>query len=246
MPSMQGPPGAALFLPAWRPLALAFAIAASGCTSVPKAPATAPGAPAGTDWHAVALPGKRATEYRLEQKDGRTALAARADSSASMWRRHVARASDALGDVEFSWWVQAVPLEADVTQADRGDAAARVIFAFAGDTSRLSPRNQLLFDLARALTGEPPPFATLIYVWDAKAPVGSVIVHPRSDRVRKIVVESGTAGLRQWRSYRRNLAADYRLAFGEVPGALQAMAVMTDGDNTRSQLATWYGEIKLD
>jgi hypothetical protein len=121
-----------------------------------------------------------------------------------------------------------------------------VLFAFGGDASRLSARNQLLFDLAQALTGEPPPFATLMYVWDAKAPVGSVIVNPRSDRVRKIVVASGMAGLRQWQSYRRNLAADYRLAFGEAPGALQAMAVMTDGDNTHSQLATWYGEIRLD
>jgi hypothetical protein len=26
---------------------------------------------------------------------------------------------------------------------------------------------------------------------------------------------------------------------------LQAMALMTDGDNTRSQLATWYGDITL-
>ena len=101
------------------------------------------------------------------------------------------------------------------------------------------------FDLAEALTGEPPPFATLVYVWDARAPVGSVIVNPRSDRIRKIVVESGTSGLRQWRSYRRNLVADFQLAFGEAPGNLQAMAMMTDGDNTQSQLATWYGEISL-
>jgi hypothetical protein len=72
-----------------------------------------------------------------------------------------------------------------------------------------------------------------------------VIVHPRTDRIRKIVVESGTSNLRTWRSYRRNLAADFRLAFGEAPGALEAMAMMTDGDNTQSQLVTWYGEITL-
>jgi hypothetical protein len=139
--------------------------------------------------------------------------------------------------------VQAVPVNADVSQAEHDDAAARVMFSFAGDTGRLSARTLMLFDLALALTGEAPPFATLMYVWDAKAPVGSVIIHPRSDRIRKIVVESGTSGLRTWRSYRRDLAADFRLAFGEAPGALQALALMTDGDNTQSQLATWYGEI---
>jgi hypothetical protein len=193
----------------------------------------------------VPLPGKRQTEYRAERKEGRAAIVARADRSASMWRRHVARASDALGDVEFSWWAQALPARADVSQAEHGDATARVMFAFSGDASRLSARNRMLFELAQTLTGEPPPFATLTYVWDATAPVGTVIVHPRSDRIRKIVVESGASGLRQWRSYRRNLAADYRLAFGEAPGPLQAMAVMTDGDNTQSQLDTWYGDITL-
>lgn len=191
------------------------------------------------------MPGKRPTAYRNEQHEGRSALAARADGSASMWRRRVARASDAIGDVEFSWWVQSVPALADVSDADRSDAAARVLFAFGGDTRKLSARNQMLFELAHALTGEAPPFATLVYVWDATAPVGSVIVHPRTDRIRKIVVETGENGVRQWRHYRRNLAADYRLAFGDAPGALQAVAVMTDGDNTHSQLNTWYGEIEF-
>jgi hypothetical protein len=75
--------------------------------------------------------------------------------------------------------------------------------------------------------------------------VGSVVVHPRSDRVRKIVVESGRAHLRRWRHYKRSLAADYKLAFGEAPGPLLAVAVMTDGDNTRSRLLTRYRDIRV-
>jgi Protein of unknown function (DUF3047) len=166
----------------------------------------------------------------------------RADGAA--WHA-VARPPEAVGAVEFSWWVQAVPARGDVSDVDHEDAAARVVFAFAGDTRRLSARNQMQFDLAHALTGELPPFATLMYVWDARLPVGSVIVNPRSDRIRKIVVESGESGLRRWRNYRRHLGEDFRLAFGETPGALEAMAVMTDGDNTGSALETWYGEITL-
>jgi hypothetical protein len=218
---------------------LGFALALGGCATPPVAPALP------SEWAAVLLPGKRATEYRSERKDGRLAVAAIAGGSASMWRRPALRAAEAIGEVEFSWWVQAIPNQADVSRADRDDAAARVIFSFDGDLARLSARNQMLFDLARTLTGEAPPFATLMYVWDANAPVGSVIMHPRTDRIRKIVVESGTGGLRTWRSYRRDLLADYRLAFGEAPGALQALALMTDGDNTQSQLATWYGDIVL-
>jgi Protein of unknown function (DUF3047) len=37
--------------------------------------------------------------------------------------------------------------------------------------------------------------------------------------------------------------ADYQLAFGEAPGPLLAVAVMTDGDNTRSRLTTRYRNI---
>ena len=119
------------------------------------------------------------------------------------------------------------------------------MFAFGGDTSRLPMRTRALFELAEALTGERPPYATLMYVWDAQAPVGSVIVNPRSDRIRKIVVDSGPAELRRWRQHRRNLAADFRLAFGEEPGALASIAVMTDSDNTRSRAASWYGPVEL-
>jgi hypothetical protein len=207
------------------------------CTTAPPEPPFADG------WHDVPLPGKRRTVYRWEvEREGRV-LVAQADNSASMYRKRVNRPADALRDVEFSWWAQSLPEGGDVSDADASDAAARVLFAFGGDHSRLSARNQLMFDLARALTGEAPPFATLAYVWDTAAPVGRVITHPRSDRVRKIVVESGRGGLQQWKRYRRTLAPDYKLAFGEAPGPLLAVAVMTDGDNTRSQLSTRYRDI---
>jgi hypothetical protein len=205
--------------------------------------ATAPPTADAQGWHDVPLPGKRKTDYRWEtQPEGRV-LVARADHSASMYRKRLGLGADALADVEFSWWVQTLPDGGDVSTTDATDAAARVLFAFGGDVARLSPRNQTMFELARTLTGEAPPYATLAYVWDIGAPVGKVVVHPRSDRMRKIVVESGRDGLRQWRRYRRTLAADYRLAFGEAPGPLLAVAVMTDGDNTRSRLHTRYRDI---
>jgi len=221
----------------------------AGCAAPPVAPpgvdADSPPAPARDGWHAVALPGKEATRYRWTHKDGRVALAALSESSASMYRQHVQRPPDTLGDVSFSWWVQDLVAGGSVADAAREDAPARVMFAFGGDTSRLPMRTRALFELAEALTGERPPYATLMYVWDAQAPVGSVIVNPRSDRIRKIVVDSGPAELRRWRQHRRNLAADFRLAFGEEPGALASIAVMTDSDNTRSRAASWYGPVEL-
>jgi hypothetical protein len=220
---------------------LAGAVAAS----LMSACSTPPALPTAEDWHDVPLPGKRRTNYRWELTPQGRELVARADGTASMYRKRLPKPSDALREVEFSWWVDALPEGGDVSSADASDAAARVLFAFGGDHARLSVRNQLSFELARTLTGEAPPFATLAYVWDTSAPVERVVTHPRSDRVRKIVVESGPGALRQWKRYRRTLADDFKLAFGEAPGPLLAIAVMTDGDNTRSQLTTRYRDISL-
>ena len=42
--------------------------------------------------------------------------------------------------------------------------------------------------LAEVLTGEEPPYATLMYVWCNKREPGTVIHSPRTDRIRKIVL----------------------------------------------------------
>ena len=222
----------------------------AACANTAVAPPTPPPDPPPTplhqaEWQAVPLPGKTATQYRWEYKDGRHAIAAISDGSASMFRRSVSRPSQDVGAVTFSWWVQEKPHQASVANVDREDAAARVLFGFSGDISKLPLRTRVMFELAEALTGEKPPYATLMYVWDASAPVGSVIVNPRSDRIRKIVVDSGPAELQRWREHRRDLAADFRLAFGEEPGALSSIAVMTDSDNTRSGARSWYGPVEL-
>lgn len=216
---------------------LAFLLALVGCASVPNAQRAG--------WHHVSLPGKEATRYAWETKDGRSAVFAQSDRSASMWRLRLEREPLHLGQVSFSWWVQDLIAEGNVADVRREDSPARVLFAFDGDIGRLAPRTRAMFDLAEALTGERPPYATLMYVWDAKAPVGSVIINPRSDRIRKIVVDSGPQELRRWRDHQRDLTADFRLAFGEDPGPLKAVALMTDSDNTASSVKSWYGPVSF-
>lgn len=209
------------------------------CAPVPQAPAESDG------WHPVLLPGKTPTRYTWSEKDGRRAVWAQSERSASMWRRRMDLAPDRLGEVSFSWWVPQALAEASVADIDREDAAVRVIFAFGGDHSRLPLRQRAMFDLAEALTGERPPYATLMYVYDTGSPAGSVVVNPRTDRVRKIVLDGDAAATGRWRDHRRDLAADYRRAFGEDPGPLIAVGVMTDTDNTAGRAEAWYGPIRF-
>ncbi len=148
------------------------------------------------DWHEVRLPGKRATEYTWEHFDGRRVMAARSESSASMMRRKLLVAPAPLGQLNFSWQVSELIADADVSMAETEDSPAKVILAFGGDVGKLPMRTRMLFELAEAVGGEAPPYATLMYAWDNQAAIGSVIINPRTDRIRKIVVDSGPEGLK--------------------------------------------------
>jgi hypothetical protein len=196
-------------------------------------------------WQVVALPGKRATQYRWIDQGSDRVIEATSDRSASMLRRTINVDTCDSPKMRFSWQVQHLIAGADLTRSEGEDAPVRVILAFDGDHSRLSFRNQALFETAELLTGERPPYATLMYVWDNQAELNSVIVNPRTDRIRDVVLESGPARLGHWLSYERDIIADYKLAFGEEPGRLIGMAVMTDSDNTSSKVQARYRNIEL-
>jgi len=240
----RGGPGSATPGP-WEPSPAPASASPSSpqAAAQPVVPPSSQGTPV---WHDVPLPGKRATSYVPGRKDGLAVVHARADGSASMWRCHARVPAAALGLLRFSWRVDALNAQASVADIEREDAVARVVLAFDGDRARLSARTRAMFDLAKSLTGEAPPFATLMYVWETAEPVGTVVVNPRTDRIRKIVVDSGPLHLGRWREHRRDIASDYLQAYGEPPGALIGVALMTDSDNTRARAEAWYGPVILE
>lgn len=103
-----------------------------------------------------------------------------------------------------------------------------------------------MFEMARITTGRDMPYATLMYIWGARRTVESVVANPNTDRVRMIVVDSGKTALRRWRLHERDIRADYRKAFGGEPGPILALGIMTDTDNTQSNISAWYGDIALE
>lgn len=232
----------------------------AGCASlVPPANPASPAAPAvlsaspwvtasagngvAPEWRHHPFPGKQPSHFRYERKDGRDAMSVTSSSSASMVRQLLRVEPDELASVRFSWKVPELIAQADMALREADDSPVRVVLVFEGDRSKFSSKNAMLSELARALTGEELPYATLMYVWcNTRAP-GTVIVNPRTDRIRKLVVESGAGKLRQWVDYERDIRADYEKTFGEAPGALVGIGLMTDSDNTRSKTSAWYGPV---
>lgn len=196
-------------------------------------------------WQHHRFPGKDANQMRLEPQQGRQALAVRSRASISMLRQVVHVPPEQLAQLRFSWKVPALIAEADMARRDADDSPVRVVLAFEGDRSRFSAKNAMLSELSQALTGEPLPYATLMYVWCNTRSPGTVIINPRTDRIRKLVVESGSNNLNHWLDYERDIAADFVKAFGEPPGALVGIGIMTDTDNTQSMTQAWYGPLRL-
>jgi hypothetical protein len=231
----------------------------AGCSALPVAvpdigsspwaiassrPGGSPSAKA-SPWRHHTFPGKSPTRFNYMREDGRDVVAVMAASSASMLRSVVRIEPAELGSVRFSWKVPELISGADMAARDADDSPVRVVLFFEGDRSRLSPRDAMMAELVRAVTGEDMPYATLMYVWCNRRASGALITNPRTDRIRTLVVESGAGRLNQWLQYERDIAADFRRAFGEEPGALTGMAIMTDSDNTQSMARAWYGPLRL-
>ena len=196
-------------------------------------------------WGHLSFPGKSPTQFSYARVDGRDAIAVMAASSASMLRSNVRIEPKELASVRFSWKVPQLIAGADLAMRDADDSPVRIVLTFEGDRSRFSARDAMLSELVRTLTGEEMPYATLMYVWCNKREPGSVVASPRTDRIRRLVVQSGPRQLNQWLDYERNIRADYERAFGEAPGALVGIGIMTDSDNTHTTAQAWYGPVRL-
>lgn len=208
--------------------------------------AAAPGGSLPAGWTPLAFHNvERATRYELVADDGRTVVAATSERAASGLVFRLDLTAESAPVLRWRWKGERLP-EAGDTRVKRGDdAVARIYVLFRLPPERATLAQRLIDRTALALYGEAPPHATLMYVWDTRAPQGSRNDNPYTSRVRNIVVESGSASLGRWLAYERDLVADYRAAFGEAPPPIAGIAIMTDTDNTQGSAAARYGDVSL-
>ena len=176
---------------------------------------------------------------------GKTVLFARAARAASGMMHPVKVRLVKNHQITWRWKISGLIDTADNTSRQHEDSPVRIVLTFAGDRSDLGFRDQLFFEQAKLLTGHEVPYATLMYIWENRQPVGTVIQNPHTGRVRMIVAESGPRRVGEWLEYTRDIRADYIKAFGEEPGDLEAVGVLTDTDNTGATTEAYYGNIRL-
>ncbi len=186
---------------------------------------------------------KRRTQYTLVEEEGRTALRARADASAAGIARRLYLDTRTLPLLSWSWKVTRLLQKSDIGTRAGDDYPARLYVTFDLDAGSLPLGARLELALARTLLGGDMPTAALCYVWDTHAPAGSIRPNAFTGRVRMVVVESGAARLGRWLAYERDVAVDYRSAFGAEPPAISGVAVSTDTDNTGETAESYYGDV---
>jgi len=189
---------------------------------------------------------KRDTVYAVAKEDGRAVLRASADKSASFFVSYFTAPAAVPAGLVWRWKTDALVPGADNRAKDKEDAPLRVVVAFDGDKTRLPAEEKRRFEAARKLTGANLPYAVLMYVWGDHVPVDTVIASAHTSQVKMIAVASGAAGLGKWQAVKRDLAGDYRRAFGAEPGTLLGVGVMTDTDNTGAKAVGYYADIRLE
>jgi hypothetical protein len=201
-----------------------------------------PGATYLGEWEPWAvLEGGAPTDYRLVESDG--VVVVEADSGpegTSAFFRRIRIDPHRTPIIEWRW---RVPRDSGTGAVSAASPPVRLSLAFDGDPAKLDFDDRAKLRLAKALTANGLPYASLLYVWLNSRPAESIYSSPHTERVRFVVVESGEQRLDRWLSVRRNVLEDYRRAFGEEPGDIVAVGIMTDyGDNGGGRRAQ-YGDI---
>ncbi len=128
--------------------------------------------------------------------------------------------------LSWSWRVDA-PLQNLAEREKTGDDYVSRIFVIAKDG--------LAFWNTRSIN----------YVWSSSAPVGAHWPSPYNKNIHMVVIESGMENAGKWCNYQRDIRLDFKTYLGADVEKIDAVAIMTDTDNTQADAVAWYGDISF-
>ena len=183
------------------------------------------------------------TIYALVKDNSTVVVKAVAEASASGLTREIEINPKEYPILQWHWKVNNILKKGDVHRKDGDDYPARIYITFEYDAIKLGFFEKAKYQMVKLLYGEYPPLAAINYIWESKAPIGTMVPNPYTARVMMFVVESGSAKLNQWVNEERNVFEDYKRAFGQEPPMISGIAIMTDTDNTIESATAYYGDI---
>ena len=226
-------------------LALLSLTMPAGAVGPPPFSSLLSGQPMPKEYRIITLPKIAHNQFSLVADEGKTVLRVDADHSAGSVGVPLTASPGGDATLEWRWKVSRILENADMDHKRGDDYAARVYVFFDVPLASLSFIDRSKIRIARMVAGADVPTAALCYVWDNKHRIGYTAWSPYTNRVRKIVLQSGPAHVGKWMSEARDVAADFREAFGFDAPAVTGVAVGNDADNTDDHVTTWFGDIRF-
>jgi hypothetical protein len=178
-----------------------------------------------TGWKEQAIWGANKSTYNLIQDNGKVVLHGTSSDAASGLIHKVDIDPKASPFIKWSWKIDHTVKKGNERIKDGHDFAVRLYVVF--------PRG--LFSSHRAIE----------YVWGNVVPRGESLRSPYSKNAVMIMVDSGNELAGKWTFHKRNFYEDYKVAFGEEPPKVGAIAIMTDSDNTHETSSGYFGDITI-
>ena len=169
---------------------------------------------------------KNKTSYRIVDSGSGKILEAKSRASGSGLFRELQVDLRETPCLAWSWKEQNILGGLNETTKDGDDYSARIYVVFS---------NGPFFWNARAIN----------YVWSSGQQIGSSWLNAFTDRTINISVDSGPERVGLWVSHVRNIRKDYKRLFGKMTEVVDAVAIMTDTDNSRQSVTAYYGDIKF-
>jgi hypothetical protein len=183
----------------------------------------------------------RHTEFALVDDDGTTVLQARAEGAAASLIRPYTADAGTTPWLAWRWKPLSAPAKSALRDKGADDWGARLYLLFEPPPEALGFGERLALKIARTIYGDDLPARGLCYVWLPGGKPGEIAPNAYTDRLHMIVVDVSPPG--EWRTIVRNVADDYRAAFGEPPPPISALAVSADSDNGGGRAEVRFGDL---
>ena len=205
-----------------------------------------PGQAMPKDFRMVAYPNIKPNKFALVFDEGRTVLRVESNNSAGSMAVPVSLlGAQASTTLQWRWKVDRLLDKADMDEKLADDHSARLYVFFDVPLESLPFADRTKIKLARSISGIDVPTAALCYVWDNKHRVGYTAWSPFTRQLRKVVLQSGPGAVGQWRLEARDVAADFKEAFGFEAPAITGISVGNDTDNTDDRVTSWFGDVSF-
>ena len=205
-----------------------------------------PGQAMPKDFRVVAYPNVKPNQFALVADEGKTVLKVDSSNSAGSIAVPVALlGAQTSTTLQWRWKVDRYLEKADMDEKLADDHSARLYFFFDVPLESLPFADRTKIKLARSISGIDVPTAALCYVWDNKHRVGYTASSPFTRQLRKVVLQSGRGAIGQWRVEARDVAADFKEAFGFDAPAITGISVGNDTDNTEDRVTSWFGDVSF-